>query len=45
MQSPFYTADGSLMQDIFVADKLHLNEKGYAIFAKQIQNFVEKHAK
>jgi len=45
MHSPFYTADGSLMQDIFVADKLHLNEKGYAIFAKQIQNFVEKHAK
>lgn len=45
MHSPFYYADGSLMQDIFVADKLHLNEKGYAIFAKQIQNFVEKHAK
>jgi lysophospholipase L1-like esterase len=45
MHSPFYNADGSLMQDIFVADKLHLNEKGYAIFAKQIQNFVEKHAK
>jgi len=45
MHSPFYNVDGSLMQDIFVADKLHLNEKGYAIFAKQIQNFVEKHAK
>ena len=45
MHSPFYYADGSLMQDIFVADKLHLNEKGYAIFAKQIQNFVEKYAK
>ncbi len=45
MHSPFYNAEGSLMQDIFVADKLHLNEKGYAIFAKQIQNFVEKHAK
>jgi lysophospholipase L1-like esterase len=45
MHSPFYNADGSLMQDIFVADRLHLNEKGYAIFAKQIQNFVEKHAK
>ncbi len=45
MRSPFYNADGSLMQDIFVAGKLHLNEKGYAIFAKQIQNFVEKHAK
>ncbi len=45
MHSPFYNADGSLMQDIFVADKLHLNEKGYAIFAKQIQNFLEKHGK
>jgi lysophospholipase L1-like esterase len=45
MHSPFYTADGSLMQDIFVSDRLHLNEKGYVIFAKQIQNFVEKHAK
>jgi len=45
MHSPFYNADGSLMQDIFVADKLHLNEKGYVIFAKQIQNCVEKHAK
>jgi lysophospholipase L1-like esterase len=45
MHSPFYQADGSLMQDIFVADRLHLNEKGYSIFAKQIQNFLEKHAK
>ena len=45
MHSPFYNADGTLMQDIFVADKLHLNEKGYVIFAKQIQNFVQQHAK
>ena len=45
MHSPFYDADGTLMQDIFVADKLHLNEKGYAIFAKQIQNFIQQHAK
>ncbi len=43
MHSPFYNADGSLMQDIFVADKLHLNEKGYAIFAKQIQIFIQQH--
>jgi lysophospholipase L1-like esterase len=41
MHSPFYLADGSLMMDIFVADKLHLNEKGYAIFAKQIRQFVQ----
>jgi lysophospholipase L1-like esterase len=33
------------MQDIFVADRLHLNEKGYAIFAKQIQNFIQTYAK
>lgn len=44
MHSPFYQADGSLMQDIFVADRLHLNEKGYAIFAKQIQNFILQYA-
>jgi len=41
MHSPFYSADGSLMMDIFVADKLHLNEKGYAIFAQQIRQFVQ----
>jgi lysophospholipase L1-like esterase len=34
-----------LMQDIFVADKLHLNEKGYVIFAKQIQEFMIKNIK
>lgn len=45
MHSPFYQADGSLMQDIFVADRLHLNEKGYVIFAKQIQNFIQTYAK
>ncbi|MFM6949018.1 MAG: GDSL-type esterase/lipase family protein [Aquirufa sp.] len=41
MHSPFYLSDGSLMQDIFVSDKLHLNEKGYAIFASQIRTFIE----
>ena len=45
MHSPFYLSDGTLMQDIFVADKLHLNEKGYVIFAKQIQDFMLKHIK
>jgi lysophospholipase L1-like esterase len=33
------------MQDIFVADKLHLNEKGYVIFANQIRAFVLKYVK
>ena len=44
MHSPFYNPDGTLMQDIFVSDRLHLNEKGYVIFAKQIQNFIHQHA-
>lgn len=41
MHSPFYLEDGSLMQDIFVSDKLHLNEKGYVIFASKIRAFIE----
>ncbi|RXK50812.1 GDSL-type esterase/lipase family protein [Aquirufa rosea] len=43
MQSPFFRPDGSLMDDIFVADRLHLNEKGYQIFVKQIHEFIQKH--
>lgn len=43
MQSPFFRADGTLMDDIFVADRLHLNEKGYQIFVKQIHEFIQKH--
>lgn len=45
MHSPFFLPDGTLMQDIFVADKLHLNENGYVIFAKQIQDFMIKNIK
>jgi lysophospholipase L1-like esterase len=45
MQTPFFLPDGSLMQDIFVADRLHLNEKGYVIFANQIRTFVLKYVK
>ena len=45
MHSPFFLADGSLMTDIFVADRLHLNEKGYVIFANQIRSFVLKYVK
>lgn len=45
MHSPFFLPDGSLMQDIFVADKLHLNEKGYVIFANQIRTFIQKYVK
>ena len=43
MQSPFFRADGSLMDDVFVADRLHLNEKGYLLFVKQIHEFIQKH--
>jgi lysophospholipase L1-like esterase len=43
MHYPFFTPEGTLMQDIFVADKLHLNEKGYGIFANQIKNFIQQH--
>jgi lysophospholipase L1-like esterase len=42
MHSPFYMPDGTIMQDIFVADRLHLNEKGYPIFAKQIKEFINR---
>ncbi len=45
MHSPFFLPDGTLMQDIFVADKLHLNEKGYVIFANQIRAFVLTYVK
>ena len=41
MHAPFYLADGTLMQDIFIADQLHLNEKGYQIFASKIRSFIE----
>lgn len=44
MHYPFFLAEGTLMQDIFVADKLHLNEKGYAIFAEQIKSFIQKNS-
>jgi lysophospholipase L1-like esterase len=40
MHSPFYLADGTLMPDIFVADRLHLNEKGYQIFSAKIREFI-----
>jgi lysophospholipase L1-like esterase len=30
------------MQDIFVADRLHLNEKGYPIFALKIKEFINR---
>lgn len=40
MHSPFYLPDGTVMPDIFVADRLHLNEKGYLIFSSKIREFI-----
>jgi len=40
MHSPFYLPDGTLMPDIFVTDRLHLNEKGYQIFSAKIREFI-----
>jgi lysophospholipase L1-like esterase len=40
MHSPFYLPDGTVMPDIFIADRLHLNEKGYQIFSAKIREFI-----
>lgn len=38
--SPMIADDGTPMKDIFIEDDLHLNEKGYEIWAKAIQPFL-----
>ncbi len=35
-------ADGKPMNDIFIEDKLHMNEKGYAIWKKLIEPYLAK---
>jgi lysophospholipase L1-like esterase len=35
-------ADGNPLPDIFIGDKLHMNEKGYAIWKKIIAPYLEK---
>ena len=40
MHTPFYLPDGTVMPDIFIADRLHLNEKGYQIFSAKIREFI-----
>jgi lysophospholipase L1-like esterase len=37
-----FTADGSVMNDIFLEDNLHMNAKGYAIWQKVIAPFLLK---
>ncbi|MDZ7897309.1 MAG: GDSL-type esterase/lipase family protein [Arcicella sp.] len=45
IQKDFYLPNGQLMQNIFVADKLHLNQKGYEIWAKATRKFLNKKLK
>ncbi len=35
-----YTADGTIMKDIFTADMLHMNAKGYAIWQKIMEPYL-----
>jgi lysophospholipase L1-like esterase len=42
IQKDFYLPNGELMADIFVADKLHLNQKGYEIWANATRKFLRK---
>jgi lysophospholipase L1-like esterase len=45
MQKNFYLPNGELMQDIFIEDKLHLNEKGYKIWTAAIRKHFAKNVK
>lgn len=36
-----FNADGSIMQDIFLSDNLHMNAKGYAIWQKIIEPYLK----
>lgn len=36
-----FNADGTVMQDIFLADKLHMNAKGYAIWQKIMEPYLK----
>jgi lysophospholipase L1-like esterase len=40
--SKMFNADGTVMQDIFVEDNLHMNAKGYAIWQKIIEPYLIK---
>lgn len=42
IQKDFYLPTGEMMTDIFVADKLHLNRKGYEIWANATRRFLHK---
>ncbi|MFI5450864.1 GDSL-type esterase/lipase family protein [Pedobacter sp. UC225_61] len=36
-----FNADGKIMEDIFLSDKLHMNAKGYAIWAKIMEPYLK----
>ncbi|MFD0939694.1 GDSL-type esterase/lipase family protein [Pedobacter boryungensis] len=36
-----FNADGTIMKDIFLADNLHMNAKGYAIWAKIMEPYLK----
>jgi lysophospholipase L1-like esterase len=42
IQKEFYLPNGEMMTDIFVADRLHLNQKGYEIWANATRKFLCK---
>jgi lysophospholipase L1-like esterase len=39
--TPMLDKDGQVMNDIFITDGLHLNEKGYAIWTNALRKYVE----
>jgi len=41
--TPFLNKDGSVMTDIFVDDNLHLNEKGYDIWAASVREVLMRY--
>jgi len=38
--NPMLNADGSFMEDLFVSDRLHMNQKGYLIWKKAMEPFL-----
>jgi lysophospholipase L1-like esterase len=40
--SKMFNPDGTVMQDIFIEDNLHMNAKGYQIWQKTIEPYLVK---
>jgi lysophospholipase L1-like esterase len=45
IQKEYFLPSGELMPDVFVADQLHLNKKGYEIWAEATRKFLKKRFK